>query len=87
MSEKITAIKGFDQNFKCRGFQYAVGESYTHEREVIPCKSGFHAIEGHPLEVLQYYPPGNSRYAEVLQSGIIHRHSEDSKTASSEISI
>ncbi|MDE3023279.1 MAG: hypothetical protein KGI54_15770 [Pseudomonadota bacterium] len=87
MSEKITAIKGFNQNFQCRGFQYAVSESYTHKGDVEPCNSGFHAIEGYPLEVFQYYPPGKSRYAEVLQSGTIQRHDDDSKTASSEISI
>ncbi|MDE3023277.1 MAG: hypothetical protein KGI54_15760 [Pseudomonadota bacterium] len=87
MSEKITAIKGFDQNFQCRGFQYTAGESYTHKGNVKPCKSGFHAIEGYPLEVFRYYPPGKSRFAEVLQSGTIQRHDNDSKTASSKISV
>ncbi|HEX5320596.1 MAG TPA: hypothetical protein VFW46_15640, partial [Stellaceae bacterium] len=49
---------------------------------------GFHAISGHPLEVLRYYAPAKSRYAEVRQSGAPARHhGEDSKIASARITI
>jgi hypothetical protein len=82
----VIAYKGFDQNLQCRGFQYAVGETYTHDGEVSACNSGFHACE-YPLHVLRYYKPGASRFAIVEQSGEISRHDEDTKIASSKITV
>ena len=69
MKKKIY-YKGFDKNFQCRGFQYEVGKSYTHEGKIEPCTSGFHACE-YPLSVFNYYAPANSRFAEVEASGKI----------------
>ncbi|WP_428041379.1 DUF7666 domain-containing protein, partial [Candidatus Avelusimicrobium fimicolum] len=69
MSKKIY-YKGFDKNFQCRGFQYEIGKSYTHNGEVEPCESGFHACE-YPLSVFYYYAPANSRFAKVEASGKI----------------
>lgn len=51
-----------------------------------PAKGGFHACE-YPLDVLRYYAPAESLYAEVEQSGRISRHAEDSKVASSVLTI
>jgi hypothetical protein len=51
------------------------------------CAGGFHAIEGNPLEVLNYYGPASSVYAVVTQSGQIARHDQDTKIASSKITI
>ena len=70
----ITSIKGFNQDFTCRGYQFAEGETYTHEGTVKACSGGFHACstEAHPLEVFQYYAPAGSRFHEVVQSGDIH---------------
>ncbi|EKF17101.1 DUF7666 domain-containing protein, partial [Nitratireductor pacificus] len=93
----IVALKGFDQDMTCRGFQYVFGATYKHEGEVICCPDnddlargggGFHAIEGHPLEVFNYYPPASSRYATVECGGEIRRQEGgDSKIAAAEISI
>ena len=85
--EIITSIKGFDKDLKCRGFQFEIGKTYEQDGDIVACKNGFHAIEGHPLEVFGYYAPGISRYAEVKQSGQIARHHGDSKIASAKITI
>ena len=86
MDETITSFKGFDAQFRCRDFQYAVGQTYTHDGEVAACSSSFHACE-YPLDVLSYYAPAGSRFAIVEQSGRLERHDADSKVASSCITI
>ena len=82
----VIAYKGFDKKLKCRDFQYAIGETYTHDGEVSTCNSGFHACE-YPLHVLRYYKPGTSRFAIVEQSGELSRHGDDTKIASSTIKV
>ena len=84
-TQPITAFKGLDKNFQCRGFQYAVGETYTHKGEVVACESGFHACEN-PLDVLDYYPLDcDIRFAIVKASGSISR--DGNKLASASIAI
>ncbi len=76
------AIKGFNKDWTCRGFQFAPGQTYTHAGPVEACEGGFHAIEGHPLEVFSYYPPATSRYASVTLAGTLAREEgADSKVA------
>jgi len=85
-SEAITTYKGFDANLQCRGFQYAIGSTYENEAGAKACSHGFHACE-HPLNVFDYYAPAGSRFAIVEQSGVLSRHDEDTKVASSKITI
>jgi hypothetical protein len=59
----MKAYKGFDKDLKCRGFQYEVGKEYETENAKL-CDTGFHACEN-PLNTLNYYKPGDSRYCEV----------------------
>ncbi|EQD37899.1 hypothetical protein B1A_17333, partial [mine drainage metagenome] len=55
----VVSYKGFDAQLKCRDFQYAVGETYTHAGAVEPCRSWFHGCE-YPLDVFAYYEPAGS---------------------------
>ena len=83
----IKAYKGFDLDWKCRDYQYEVGKTYEHTGSVEACEGGFHACE-YPLDAFGYYPPGESRYAEVTQAGELARHDgEDTKVASAKITI
>ena len=86
MSKKIEAIKAFDGQMKCLGFQYEIGKTYKHDGPVEVCETGFHAVYGHPLNLFQYYPP-SSRFALVEMDGEIHRDFEDAKLAAEKITI
>ena len=84
---KIIAYKGFDENLKCRGFQYEVGKEYEHDGEVECCRSGFHAFTN-PFDVLDFYDAnGKNRFCVVEQSGTIKSEDKDSKQSSSKIKI
>ena len=64
----MNGYKGFDKNMKCLGFQFEIGKTFEHKGEVSLCKSGFHFCEN-PLDVLKYYGPATSVYAEVEGDG------------------
>ena len=83
---KIIAYKGFDKDFKCRGFQYEVGKTYEMDGNIACCNRGFHACES-PIEVFDYYDMLTSRFAEVEQSGKIDKEAVSTKTCSSCIKI
>ncbi|EAW0930028.1 hypothetical protein EEQ77_23315, partial [Salmonella enterica subsp. enterica serovar Cerro] len=79
--------KGFNKDLKCRGFQFAIGETFHHDGKVEACGSGFHACEC-PFDVFSYYPPAESRYAETISFGITDsEEGGDTKIASSSITI
>ena len=83
--KKIKAYKAFDKDLKCRGFKFEIGKSY-HEKKVSVCESGFHSCEN-PFDVLNYYNLTECRFAEVDVFGKIEKHKDDSKIASSDITI
>lgn len=74
----LKGFKGFDKDLKCQGVQYKIGETATHKGETSLCSSGLHFVEN-PLDVLAYYPPGTSRYAEVHADGVAQETGDDSK--------
>ena len=78
--------KGFDENLRCRGFQYETGKTYE-ENAAKLCEKGFHACEM-PLDVFRYYPPGaKSRYCEVELTDPSGEGSDDSKRVAKKIEI
>ena len=81
----IKGYKGFDKDFKCRGFQFKEGETYK-EAEAVICEKGFHFCEN-PLDVLSYYNICDSEFAEVTGSGMIVGHGNDTKKSATEIKI
>ena len=85
-SAPVLAYKGFDQNLQCRGMQYEIGKTFTHEGPVKACNSGLHACE-YPLDVFNYYPPAGNRFARVEATGEISRHESDSKIAAASLTI
>lgn len=60
----MKAYKGFDKDFKCRDFQYEVGQSYTFDGKTSICLAGFHACV-EPIDVLRFYCKPGSKYAVV----------------------
>ena len=81
----IKGYKGFDKDFKCRGFQFEEGKEYETDKAKA-CEAGFHACE-YPLDVFNYYDPANSIFREVEQSGKLDKNDSDSKVASTKIKI
>jgi hypothetical protein len=85
----IPAIKGFNHDMTCLGFQFEIGKEYSVPGKVVPCKNGFHACPVDtvdPMRVFGFYPPGKSRYCIVEQGGEIVPHGDD-KAASATIFI
>lgn len=83
----MKGYKGFDQNLRCRGFQYKVGE--TAEEDLFPhCGSmGLHFCDD-PRKVFIYYTPANlSRFAEVDAIGTIDSNWEDGLHCTSELKV
>ena len=84
--DKLIGYKGFDRDMKCRGMQYEVGKTYTHEGVLKLCESGLHWCE-YPLDVLTYYPPGESEYAIVVADGTTDEREKDSKRVSQSLTV
>ncbi len=87
MKDKIIkGYKAFDKDFKCRGFQYKIGETYKTNEDIIICEKGFHFCKN-ALDLFGYYAPVDSKFAEVKGAGKIATHDDDSKVVCSEIHI
>ena len=88
---EVVCIKGFDSDLKCRGFAYEVGKTYEHSGPVRMCSSGFHCINGNPLDVLDFYPligenGSLNRFCSVVASGEIGRD-ETSKIVCAKLTV
>ena len=74
----MNGFKGFDKDLKCRGFQYAVGETKTHDGTLSLCNSGLHFCEN-PLDTFTFYAPTSSRYASVEANGVADGNEKENK--------
>ena len=81
----MKAYKGFNEDLRCRDFQYEVSKEYEENRAEL-CECGFHACEN-PIDVFNYYPPVNSRYCEVELDEVTGEESSDSKRCGKRIKI
>ena len=81
----IKGFKGFNADLKCRDFQFQVGGEYEESSAKI-CEKGFHFCEN-PMDVLGYYPPSDSRYAEVEGDGKTDKDGDNSKVACSKLKV
>src|SRR5699024_6839039 len=82
---KMKMYKGIDKDLKCRDFQYEIGKTYTEDKAEL-CNAGFHACE-HPLDCMNYYEPGESRYCEVDLDDVTDEHRDDSKRVGKKITV
>ena len=82
----VHGFKGFDKDLKCRGKQYALGETYEEESADL-CSKGLHFCED-PLDCFGYYAPGSgSRYAIVAAENPSDQKDTDSKRVTKKLSI
>ena len=82
----MKGYKGFDKDLKCHGgYQYKIGRTETTDKAEL-CKTGFHACE-HPLDCLNYYGPGESRYCDVDLDDVTDERGDDSKRVGKKITV
>ena len=82
----MKGYKGFDKDLKCRGFQYRISETATHEGPANLCNSGLHFVEN-PLDIFAFYEPPSSRFAEVEADGVSAETSSDTKRVAKSLHI
>ncbi len=85
-AKPIRAYKALNADFKCRGFQYEVGQTYEHAGPVEMCAAGFHACEN-PFDVLNYYDLVGSRFAMVELTKVSQEKHGDSKRVAAKLTV
>jgi hypothetical protein len=67
----LKAYKVFDSDWRCRGFQYEVGKTYSIKDQPVMCEKGFHACKK-VSDCFSYYSfDPNNKVAEVKLGGVI----------------
>ncbi len=79
----MNAIKGykvFNSDWTCRGFQYKVGETFTHNGNIEMCGKGFHFCQK-ASDCFNYYDfNSNNKVAEVEAIGLVETRENKSVT-------
>lgn len=81
----MKGYKGFDEDLKCSGLQYTIGET-TREEEAILCSKGLHFCM-YPLDIFHFYEPSSSRYCEIIASDVSEKMGRGSKRVAKELHI
>jgi hypothetical protein len=83
----MKGYKVFNSDLTCRGFQFKVGETYTHKGEIKLCSSGFHFClkASHCFNYYSFDP--NNIVCEVEALGKTLTHDEDSKVCTDVLKI
>ena len=68
----MIGFKGFDKDWRCRDFQYKVGETFEEDVKPKTCDKGLHFCEM-PLDVFNYYEPNGNKFAMVEALGDIDK--------------
>nr|DAO60503.1 MAG TPA: hypothetical protein [Caudoviricetes sp.] len=79
------AVKGFNKDMTCRGFQYQEGKEYKTENASL-CNEGFHACFN-PLDCFRYYYPGDGSVYHEVEIDDNGERGDDSKIVGSKIKI
>jgi hypothetical protein len=82
----VKGFKGFDKYLKCHDLQYEIGKTTTHDGKISLCKSGLHFCEN-PLNVLSYYSPSDSRFAEIEAQDVAKECDSDTKRVAKSLHI
>ena len=81
----VKGYKVFNPDWTCRGFQYAVGETFRHEGEIDVCEAGFHFC-AKVADCFNYYDfNSNNKVAEIEATGNVK--TEGDKSVTNEIRI
>ena len=83
-NEIVLGYKATDKDMKCRGKQYAVGETYEHDGEISLCREGLHFCQN-PLDVLDFYDLCDSEFLSVEAHGKCE--SDDKKTVTNKLKV
>jgi hypothetical protein len=81
----MKGFKGFDKNLKCRDKQYEIGQTFE-EGEADLCRRGLHFCE-YPLDCFGYYPPSESRFAEIEAEEVSDKKGDSSKRVAKKITV
>jgi hypothetical protein len=69
--ETLGGLKCFDENLKCRDFQFEVGKTYELYGEIKMCEHGFH-FHHQPQDLFTYYSNSSkTRVCEVVAHDVI----------------
>ena len=76
----IKGYKVFNPDWTCRGFQYKVGETFTHNGNIVMCGRGFHFCRK-ASDCFNYYNfNSNNKVAEVEAIGLVETRGDKSVT-------
>lgn len=78
--EQIRGYKVFNNDWKCRDYQYEVGKAFKHDGNINICGCGFHFCEK-ATDCFNYYDfDSNNKVAEVLAIGNVINSGDKSVT-------